>query len=55
MTAQQKKKFPGIFIVIAVSFVIYLTVVSIMIYAHYIKKAGPPKTASTAAVGSKFA
>ena len=38
MAQQNKKKhFPGIFVVIAISFVIYLTVVTCVIMAHYKK------------------
>jgi glycopeptide antibiotics resistance protein len=32
-----KKKFPGIFYVIAISFVVYLTVVTMVILFHYQK------------------
>ena len=44
MSGQAKKQFPGIFVVILTSFVVYLTVVTVIIVAHYKKPANVNST-----------
>lgn len=48
MTSPKKKQFPGIFVVIAVSFLVYLTIVTCVIIAHY-KKPKPGGTSKNIA------
>jgi hypothetical protein len=51
MAAPAKKKFPGIFVVIAVTFVVYLSIVTWIIMVHYKKSpSATPPTASKVTV-----
>ncbi len=45
MAKPAKKQFPGIFVVIAISFLVYLTIVTVVIMAHY-KKPKPVNDAN---------
>lgn len=46
MTAPSKKQFPGILVIIVASFLVYITVVTVMIIAHY-KRPSDTKTTQT--------
>lgn len=46
MAGPAKKQFPGIFVVIAISFLVYLTIVTVVIMAHY-KKPKPGNDANS--------
>ena len=44
MANPKKKQFPGIFVIIAISFLVYLTVVTVIIMVHYGKSGGDSKS-----------